>query len=345
MILKQSFDDFVGKISLDQSRRDRIQTAHITVRDYLEGHEDMKGRNPKTFLQGSYKLHTAVKPQREDGSYDVDVVMLANLDDIRSNGGNSVDWLTDVLSENDRYKNKIDQSKINARCVRLQYENDFHMDIIPAHPGDDQKDGIILVPHDWKKSHPHGFKEWCLNKQKDTNDYFYTTVRLLKWWRNLKWGDEGHPKSILLTTLVGNNIPADGESIDKVFIKTIIGMNSYLSQHAFVPKINNPSLSSENISASWSLTDFIEFKSRLSGAAVAAQKALDSRDEQETIDIWNSEELFNGSFPKTIRGLGEEAKKINELLKAGTLTMSTTGYLGSAPTQRKVYPTKFYGDV
>src|SRR4026209_1151818 len=107
MLVRQSFDSFIKKISLDDTRKGRIQSAHGTIRDFLHAHKDIKGRKPVTFLHGSYKRHTAVRPQSDEGSYDVDVVVLLDLSDFRTSSEDVMRWLSDIIKSSDLYKDKV----------------------------------------------------------------------------------------------------------------------------------------------------------------------------------------------------------------------------------------------
>jgi len=345
MILKQSFNDFLstGKsgVSLDDTRSSKIQTAHNAVRDYLESLDEIKAIYNETFLQGSYRLNTAVRPQG-DGEYDVDVILSLSLVDRNGNMPDSkvvIKRLVELLELNGTYKGKVKQKN---RCARINYVDGFHMDVVPAHC-DGNTEAPLRVPSEWDYSHPKGFRTWCVERHEKSNKNFYSVVKMLKWWRNLRYGDTGSPKSILLTTLVGNHISASDISIDTSLVETMESLNGRLKLYQFVPQVPNPSLQAENLSRTWSQEDYEEFKESFDSATKKARLALNERDEKKAIEIWNSKILFDGTFPKTVRGLGEDEKRINEAMKSNTLFMGSNGIIGTAKRSVNIPATNFYG--
>lgn len=345
MILKQSFSDFLstGKagISLDDTRSKKIQTAHNAVRGYLQSLDEIKGIYYETFLQGSYRLNTAVRPQG-NGEYDVDVMLSLSLADqygYLPDSKEVIKWLVELLEMNGVYKGKTEQKK---RCARINYVDGFHMDVVPAHCNGNTEDPL-QVPTDWDYSHPKGFRAWCIYWHDKSNKNFYGVVKMLKWWRNLRYGDAGSPKSILLTTLVGHYISATDRSIDTALVETMESINNWLKNQPSVPWVGNPSLPKENLARTWSQHDYEEFKESFDIATKKARLALNEKDEEKTIEIWNSKILFDGTFPKTVRGLGENEKRMNEAMKSKALYMGSAGIIGTTKSSISVPATKFYG--
>lgn len=343
MILRLAFEDFISKISLDNTRSKKIQTAHNAIRDFLAEDEEIKLKFYESFLQGSYRLFTAVRPQG-DGEYDVDAILSLSLNNsfgTLRGAPEVITWVAERLRNNERYKNKVAEK---TKCVRVNYADGFHMDIVTAHCSGDT-DGILLVPPTWKESNPKGFREWCVKRHEKSGEYFYSVVKMLKWWRNIHFGDDGSPKSILHTTLIGQNIPSQSSSLDKALLKTMENINVVLKPHFIAPEIKNPSLETEVISSSWTSSDFSLFKTKLNEATELVKKALSEKDEEKTIELWNSEALFNGTFPKTIRGIAEEAKRFGEELGKGALGISQGGLVTTSISKpySKVPPTRFYG--
>jgi hypothetical protein len=117
--------------------------------------------SPTIYPQGSFQIGTTVKPLREQ-EYDLDIVCELGL------AWTQVDP-EEVLKafERDLMANKIYASIMERknRCIRLNYANEFHMDILPACPnGTYHTDGNVKVPdraaHEWKDSNPKGFAAW-----------------------------------------------------------------------------------------------------------------------------------------------------------------------------------------
>ena len=73
------FNDFLKNIRLTENQVNELKTAHTTLRDRLMAYDDLKDIIVTTFLQGSYKRATAVRPNNGKRS-DVDIVVVTRLD-------------------------------------------------------------------------------------------------------------------------------------------------------------------------------------------------------------------------------------------------------------------------
>lgn len=73
------FNDFLRNIRLTDNQVDELKTAHTALRDRLIADDDLKDIIITTFLQGSYRRSTAVRPKQRKRS-DVDIVVVTKLD-------------------------------------------------------------------------------------------------------------------------------------------------------------------------------------------------------------------------------------------------------------------------
>ena len=79
MKLPSYFDDFLAEIRLTKEQVKDLKTGHRTLRDRLEGYPDLAPILVSTFLQGSYRRSTAVRPKGGQRA-DVDVIIVTTLD-------------------------------------------------------------------------------------------------------------------------------------------------------------------------------------------------------------------------------------------------------------------------
>jgi hypothetical protein len=77
--LKSYFTDFLAKIRLSPDQVTELKEAHSELRERLEEHETVSALLVSTFLQGSYKRATIVRPA-VDKKADVDVIVVTNID-------------------------------------------------------------------------------------------------------------------------------------------------------------------------------------------------------------------------------------------------------------------------
>lgn len=75
------FKDFLSNIRLTDNQVNDLKTGHTTLRKRLEEDETLSKIIVSTFLQGSYRRSTAVKPKNGNKS-DVDVIVFINLKQI-----------------------------------------------------------------------------------------------------------------------------------------------------------------------------------------------------------------------------------------------------------------------
>lgn len=79
MKIDSYFNDFLSNIRLTSSQRADLITGHTTLRKRLLADDDLKDIIISTFLQGSYRRSTAVRPLNGKRA-DVDVIIVTNLD-------------------------------------------------------------------------------------------------------------------------------------------------------------------------------------------------------------------------------------------------------------------------
>lgn len=78
MKLPTYFSDFLRNIRLTQNQIDDLITGHTTLRERLDNDETLSKIIVSTFLQGSYRRSTAIRPKNEQRS-DVDVIVVTKL--------------------------------------------------------------------------------------------------------------------------------------------------------------------------------------------------------------------------------------------------------------------------
>ena len=349
MILRESFDDFLrNRVNLNPTRLDRIRSAHRSVRAVLKADADLAPDYLGTFLQGSYAQGTGTRSPNGD-VYDVDVVLALDLEDDWGNlpsGWSVLNDVADALDADPLYAGKIE---IRDRCVRVAYSNDgmdFHLDVLPAHAPDGTKEPL-QIPRDWRWTDPRGFKDWMDAKNRDGCGLLRRVIRLLKYWRSVQ--ELGSPNSMVLTTLAGLHLPksvSPAGAVDDALVQTMEGIAGWATDASAwsVPEIPNPSMEEENLARAWSAADWRAFRDAIRAAADNAREARGTTDEEEAVSLWNGPDLFDGTFPTTLRGLGEGHRQRSAAFVGGGLAVGGDGCVGS-PSGRFVRPNRgFYGD-
>src|SRR5260370_36769093 len=78
MELPTYFSDFLAEIRPTKNQRNELKTGHTTLRNRLLQDEDLAKIIVSTFLQGSYRRATAIRPYDGKRS-DVDIVVVTKL--------------------------------------------------------------------------------------------------------------------------------------------------------------------------------------------------------------------------------------------------------------------------
>ncbi|OGS11994.1 MAG: hypothetical protein A2234_05055 [Elusimicrobia bacterium RIFOXYA2_FULL_58_8] len=226
-------DDLLTRIceelQIPPGKYTEVENRYAGVSDWL-GAEDspLAKHKPRIMSQGSLRIGTTVKPINHN-EFDLDLVCQLHVD--WKQIGNPVSLLDTVEK---RLKapgsNYTDLVERKNRCVRLNYANEFHMDILPACPDSTGPEGALMVPdreaQDWKASNPDGYANWFegraatlqvvmaratepLPEQESVAEKkpLKLAVQLIKRWRDIYYDGKPElaPLSIVLTTLAAHN--------------------------------------------------------------------------------------------------------------------------------------------
>ncbi|RMG23376.1 MAG: nucleotidyltransferase, partial [Methanobacteriota archaeon] len=250
----------------------------------------------ETFLQGSYRTGTSVRP-RNGQEFDVDVIVALSLEDengSRMSPSEAIDMLYNILKSISIYQDRVQRK---TRCVRIDYAGDFHMDVVPAHY--DESTGTLYVPDrkadKWSETNPKGYIQWCSERNDEFNGKFTRVVKFLKWWRNRVFGKDCAVKSIILTTLIGKNFSSDCSTDADALLGTVSNLHDFLQWHSSVPCIPNPSLSTENLARDWKQEHYETFKNRVAALLKKIEDAYEEEDLEKSVEKWR--EIFGDEFP------------------------------------------------
>jgi hypothetical protein len=123
---------------------------------------------------------------------------------------------------------------------------------------------------------------------------------MLKRWRDSEAPNKRRVRSIVFTTLIGRTVPswrrasASSRPDPDVVCETLARLERVLANRTRVPRIVNPSLSSENLARNWALVNFARFRTEVSAARAAADAAHASG----RPSAWRA--LFGDSFPTAL---------------------------------------------
>ena len=130
------FKDFLSNIRLSDNQVSDLKTGHTTLRKRLEADETLSKIIVSTFLQGSYRRSTAVKPKSGNKS-DVDVIVVTKLDSEEYTPEEALDLFVPFL---DKYYNGKYRIQGRSIGISLSYVD---LDIVPTSAPSESETGIL----------------------------------------------------------------------------------------------------------------------------------------------------------------------------------------------------------
>jgi Second Messenger Oligonucleotide or Dinucleotide Synthetase domain len=147
-------------LELTSSQHELAKSRYETVGDWLGGSDNALLEAVTIYPQGSVALGTTVRPLTRE-EHDVDLICsVARLGpDLPPAALKHA--IGERLRENGHYEILLEEM---PRCWRLNYANEFHLDITPSIKNPSCPAGGELVPdkrlRQWKPSNPRGYQRW-----------------------------------------------------------------------------------------------------------------------------------------------------------------------------------------
>lgn len=130
----ENFKYFLTRIRLNKYQADNLKAEHVNLRELLEKDEELSDIVVATFLQGSYRRSTIIKP-RDGENPDVDIIVVTNLNKDVYTPEKALDEFIDFLDEH--YKGKHEKQ---GRSIGI-YLDDVDMDlVVTSAPSESQKE-------------------------------------------------------------------------------------------------------------------------------------------------------------------------------------------------------------
>ena len=321
MKLVKYFEDFLRKnVDLNQSRLDILDSRVKTVTDLLKS--KLAGYR-KYSPQGSYAHKTIIKPVAENDEFDADILVFIKDEafDPDQFQEDYVKKIHEVFKGNENYKDKV---QLNTRCVTIDYAGDFHLDVVPCVEYQGEFYICNRVEKKYEQTDGDGYRKWFAEKNRITsNNLLRKVTRLLKFLRDHK--SNYSIKSILLTTLLGNQVYSSDENSSAFSdlpqaLKTLSNrINDFLQDNPQMPTVENPVLPGENFNRNWDEIKYRNFREKFNLYNTKINKAFEEKDHNKSVKLWR--EVF-----------GEDFGKLQGKPSSGTLAGGLT----------PVYPTRPY---
>jgi hypothetical protein len=287
---------------------------------------ERSGYSIGSWLQGSYKFGTQVRPAASSQEFDIDLGIYFQWSGTPDDGRHSAldlkafvqASLTDYASNDDNDAEGVDEPR--AKCSRVHFNDAFHIDV-PAYHLDSGADARALATdkNEWEDSDPKAIYAWWKEITGATDRArCRRLVRYFKMWAALRFNEDARPSSIMLTVLIGQGFAAldrDAYSGDDEFMQAITSAIVTRLQRSL--KVPNPANNKENLNR---LSDdhSSQLLEKLEELLAIADRALGASTKTACAEIWS--EAFDHFFPIPEKDDEEEAVlKIAESRALATL--------------------------
>jgi hypothetical protein len=265
------------ELQLSTSRYERAVARYGALNKFLESAESpFRCFRPEIYPQGSMALGTTVAPIK--GPHDLDFVLQLSRDHSGVDPMALIRSLYEFLRQNGTYRS---MTTLKNRCVRIEYADDFYMDVLPACLNGAVGGTCVKVPdcavRGWSDSNPKGYIDWFKKKSRMVfvgrmldkpapipaqqavaeKEALQLVVQLSKRWRDLSYADVDAklaPISVVLTTLAAETYRGE-RSVSQALASMLGGVVDLIDQSRHRGEkhlhLHNPSNVAEDLTERW----------------------------------------------------------------------------------------------
>ncbi|MEZ5938367.1 MAG: CBASS cGAMP synthase [Hyphomonadaceae bacterium] len=279
------------------------QAEWNNLRDYLvAGLKEELGLAIDSWLQGSYKFGTQIRPSKMGEEFDIDLGIYAIWSGKPKDGTlgphdlkQCVQSLLEAYADDDE-EERCEVVSPKERCNRIRIGDDFHIDT-PCYHLDRGADARHLATesNNWEESDPKAIYVWWKEAfAEELRPRARRIVQYFKMWAALAFEDGERPSSVMLTVLVGVALQEiDGEHLtgdDEWFAEVV----NHLNMQSDLYHVENPVDETENLNRlSDAQTKAIE--DALDELDALCARALGSDNKLAAAEVWS--EAFQHFFP------------------------------------------------
>jgi hypothetical protein len=306
------FDAFmVNTVNLDQPRLDELQAQVESIVAAI-GLDDIVGPRFEGHIKtGSWAHRTIIKPVRNK---DFDADILLHLEEVAE--WDPKRYLTETRAaflRNADYKDLVKEN--HRRCVRIDFDENGHVDVVPYIIRGDIGDGegeesiVNASTNEFEETNPSGLAEWMKENDRLANGYLRKVIRLMKYLRDYK--STFSIPSIILTTFLGQRIhgwDADTRYPDlpTALLNILADLDSWLALYPTMPEIEDPSCPGVAFNHRWDQDRYENFRSRITLYASRVKEAYDETDKAKSLTAW--QRVFGEEFKAPVAAVTKVAK-------------------------------------
>ncbi|HMN13616.1 MAG TPA: hypothetical protein PKD55_14960 [Bellilinea sp.] len=319
MVTQSQFLRLLHDIEPSATTKSNASQAHQSLRTFLKTHSEFEKVHVETFLSGSYKRDTAIRPRIVDGEVsrpDVDIIVVTN-HSLSDSPSDVIELVYQTLY--DRYDDIQRQTRSVGVLTALA-----DMDVVPI-TAPSGLDGTLYIPDRkevvWLETNPPGHTTWTTEVNKLTEGRFKPLVKLVKWWRRVNPTISKRPKGFVIECIVAecmSQTEANYPLLFKGLFEAIVDRYQRAVSGGTVPFIADPAVSGNSVTSSTTFDAFSGFYNKVKTHLEIIERALSIGDHnpEEELRLWR--QIFSDRFPAS------ETHKATDLLSpaASTGTLS-----------------------
>lgn len=359
-----------SKLQLPEYLYKLADERYHTIATIIESDSVFKNVELNMYAHGSFRLKTTVKPLNGE-DYDLDFVVEISAETAgKMTPVELYDHIFRILST-DGIHNKMIEKK--SRCIRINYANDFHMDIMPGKQINVISREIIVPDKELKNwyhhSNPIRYAEW-FEEQAKTHiiseiqqmrkvqcsaepieereivtrlEPLRRAVQLIKRYRDI-YCDEHETvpvRSIIICTLMGHITSTYSDTL-QIIQDFYSYVNQCILESGQTPFVVKNPVVDETLSEKWEedIQNYRDFVSMIDSLKqdVAKLRTLTINSDMNA--------LMKKMFGETVtnEAIMEYAKKMNENRSEGVLSVDSAGRLNTKGVGASVRKNTFYGE-
>ncbi|AFY57393.1 hypothetical protein Riv7116_4987 [Rivularia sp. PCC 7116] len=298
MITQAQFLKFLQDIEPSYTTKNNASSSHSRLREFLNKHPEFGQYILTTFLSGSYKRDTAIRPQTKKGNTerpDIDIIVVT-IHTINDSPAAVVELLYIIL------KTEYENIRRQARSIGIQAPL-ADMDVVPiiAPYG---LENTLYIPdrklEKWLVTNPPGHTVWTTQVNKASNGNFKPLVKLMKWWRRNNRTISKHPKGFVIESIVAECMNYQENQYADLFLGTL---EAIVSRYAIdiacgrVPLIQDPAVPGNYVTTQITFDAFKGFYNKVKDHAELGRLAQAEKDPVKSLTMWR--EIFDIRFPSS----------------------------------------------
>jgi len=295
------FSEFLTDINPSTTTTQRSQSAHTEVRKALLADETFKSRVERTFLGGSYKRQSAIRPVRkgdDEQRPDVDIYVVV---DASPDWNTPADLMEELFAALDGNRKELGITKLKrGRCSIAVSMNKADLDVSVLL--ERQTDGYYRIGNkdtgEWYPTDPEEHTNWSTRENTRLSGRLKPMTKMLKWARRENPTQFRHPKSFALEALLAANMSENVGHYGQLFHDFCDAfVNAYQADRDWgsCPELADPAIQNGNILAGVSADQFCAFFDKIKAHRDDAARALSETDQEKATKYWRR--IFGTRFP------------------------------------------------